>query len=270
MRFVKWAFNKKQGHFFFLLVAIWLGLETNHEKQIFNNLAQAVKTNSANKNDTALILCALEKTWNLMHQRATIFRGLEKLSINQKLFGGADKDLMYGSGACGGYSMVFANTLKTMGLPVRIAQLKLTNGVWGGHIVIEYYSSTLNKWVMIDPLFQYVAHTQSGWLNAKEAAQQWEQLEEVPQELYSKFRFVDVRYTNWDKYHGLFKPLRWLLRIIRGEEYTSTFSMRVYLLNKVQWLFVPFFVLYGYYWWVLSIQYLKHEQRRAARLGFNH
>jgi hypothetical protein len=69
----------------------------------------------------------------MMHDRSDIFMGTEELTLKNKLIHSVDADLMYGSGACGGFSKVLARSLKTAGYTTRIGQM-LINGIYGGHL----------------------------------------------------------------------------------------------------------------------------------------
>jgi hypothetical protein len=146
---------------------------------------------------------------------------------------------MYGSGACGGYSMVLARTLQMLGYEVRIGQLKAIKGGWGAHIIIEYYSKTLGKWVMIDPLFTFIPRTKSGNMaSIQYVAKNWAAFEgQMPEDFKSKYRYTNVRYTNWDKFGGVMKPYYGLAKLFMGKPYADTICLRMYRLSTFPLLF---------------------------------
>ncbi len=135
--------------------------------------------------------------------------------------------------------MVLARTLQVMGYNVRIGQLKVIKGVWGGHIIIEYYSTTLRKWIMIDPLFQFIPRTKSGKMaGIKYVAKNWAAFEgQMPEDFKSQYRYNDVRYTNWDKFGSILKPYYHLAKLFKGKAYADTICLRMYRLSTFPLLF---------------------------------
>jgi hypothetical protein len=90
----------------------------------------------------------------MMSARRLLFKDQQQLSLKQKIFKSVDADIMYGGGACGGYSKVLARHLQLAGYDVRIGQLKVPKVGYGGHIVVEYFSKDFQKWILVDPLFE--------------------------------------------------------------------------------------------------------------------
>jgi hypothetical protein len=167
---------------------------------------------------------------------------------------------MYGSGACGGYSKVLARTLQLQGFKVRIGQLKTLKFGYGGHIIIEFYSKTLHKWVFIDPLFKLVVLQKNGdWASVKDVSKNYNLYsDQFPEEFNQKFKFNDVRYTNWTKWGGLSKPYYYLAKLFKGEQYANTICLRMYSLSSFPLLFWS--VTFGYLT-ILGIGYWRWKRR---------
>jgi hypothetical protein len=199
-----------------------------------------------------------------MQSRHDLFQDFEEHSFKQVVFQSADIDLMYGSGACGGYSKVLARTLQLQGFDVRIGQLKTVKYGFGGHIIIELYSKTLKKWVFIDPLFKLIVRQKNGhWASVKEVAKNYHlYASQMPEKFNQDFKFDDVRYTNWTKFGGITKPYYALAKLFKGERYADTICLRMYGLSTFPVLF-----------WGIEISYLVlmgigfYRWRRNRKIG---
>ena len=210
---------------------------------------------SSSTADTAIVNSAMISINDIMTSRHLLFRGHEKQSWKQDVFQSADIDLMYGSGACGGYSKVLARTLQLRGFQVRIGQLKTLKFGYGGHIIIEFYSEVLKKWVFVDPLFKLIIRQENGdWVSVKEVAKHYNLYrDQFPEEFNQRFQFNDVRYTNWDKWFGISKPYYYLAKLFKGEHYADTICLRMYTLSSFPVLFwsleIVYLVLMGFGFW---------------------
>ncbi len=229
----------KLAHFFLFVLLFYVLIEWQHEDNLYANIGRMARYNASNQNDTAIVQETMTSINNIMQSRSKLFNGHEQLSLKQEVLNSADIHLMYGSGACGGYSMVLARTLQVLGYEVRIGQLKTIKGGWGAHIIIEYYSPLLQKWIMIDPLFKFIPRTPSGSMaSIKYLANHWLDFEnQMPEEFKSKYRYTDVRYTNWDKFGGILKPYRALAKLFKGESYANTICLRMHRLSTFPLLF---------------------------------
>lgn len=236
-------------------------VEWQHENNLYRNIGRMAQIHASSKADTAVVQEAMISLNASMQARSAIFEGHETLSWKQSLFNSADIHLMYGSGACGGYSMVLARTLQMLGYEVRIGQLKAIKGGWGAHIIIEYYSKTLGKWVMIDPLFTWIPRTKGGNMaSIKYVAKHWPDFEaQMPEDFKNQYRYNDVRYTNWDKYGGILKPYYHLAKLFMGKPYADTICLRMYRLSTFPLL--VWTALTGYLT-VFTFAYFKYRRRR--------
>ena len=242
-----WAFNLfcfstrllKLAHLLLAVFLVFILIEWQHENNLYRNIGRMAQIHASSKADTAVVQEAMTSINATMQTRSAIFQGKEQLSWKQSVFQSADIHLMYGSGACGGYSMVLARTLQALGYNVRIGQLKIIKGVWGGHIIIEYYSNLLNKWVMIDPLFQFIPRTKGGNMaSIQYLAKHWSDFEaQMPEDFKNQYRYNDVRYTNWDKFGGAPKIYYHTAKLFMGKAYADTICMRMYRLSTFPLLF---------------------------------
>jgi hypothetical protein len=242
-----WAYTRhcfstrllKLAHLFLLVFLIFILIEWQHENNLYRNIARMAQIHASSKADTAVVQEAMTNINSTMQSRSAIFQGKEQLSLKQNVLRSADIHLMYGSGACGGYSMVLARTLQVMGYEVRIGQLKAIKGGWGAHIIIEYYSTTLRRWIMIDPLFQFIPRTKNGKMaSVKYLAKYWAAFEgQMPDDFKNQYRYTNVRYTNWDKFGGILKPYYHLAKFFMGKPYADTICLRMYRLSTFPLLF---------------------------------
>jgi len=250
-RFVKLA------HFLLFALLIYIILEWQHENNLYNNIGHAARIHAANGDDTSVVKEAMTSINDIMQSRHDVFQDQETHSWKQAVFQSADIDLMYGSGACGGYSKVLARTLQLQGYDVRIGQLKTAGTGYGGHIIIEFYSETLHKWVFLDPLFKLIVRQKNGdWASVKEVAKNYHlYASQIPEEFNEKFKFNDVRYTNWDKWGGIAEPHYAIAKLFRGERYADTICLRMYGLSTFPVLFWSIEIVYlvlmgfGFYRW---------------------
>jgi hypothetical protein len=245
----------KVAHYLLFVLLIYILIEWQHENNLYRNIGHAAHTHAANGDDTSVVKEAMTSINDIMQSRHDLFQDQETHSWKQEVFQSADIDLMYGSGACGGYSKVLARTLQLQGYDVRIGQLKTIGFGYGGHIIIELYSETLNKWVFVDPLFKLIIRQKNGdWASVKEVAKHYELYSsQFPAEFNARFKFDDVRYTNWTKFGGIAKPYYALAKLFKGERYADTICLRMYNLSTFPVLFwsieIGYLVLMGVGFW---------------------
>ena len=267
-----WAYTRhcfstrllKLAHLLLAVFLVFILIEWQHENNLYRNIGRMAQIHASSKADTAVVQEAMTSINATMQTRSAIFQGKEQLSWKQSVFQSADIHLMYGSGACGGYSMVLARTLQALGYNVRIGQLKAIKGGWGAHIIIEYYSNLLHKWVMIDPLFQFIPRTKGGNMaSIQYLAKHWSDFEaQMPEDFKNQYRYNDVRYTNWDKFGGIAKPYYGLAKLFMGKAYADTICLRMYGLSTFPLLF-----------WSIEVAYLSlfvfgfFRYRRKRRLA---
>jgi hypothetical protein len=230
-------------HALLVISICYLQLESNHETALFQNIVRVSRAETACKHDTVLIKHLMVSINKMMHDRNGIFKNAEKLSFKARFMQSVDADLMYGAGACGGFSKVFARALKAAGYTTRIGQMKV-NGNYGGHILLETYLPSLQKWVVMDPLFLLVFTNPKGvWASFNEVNDNWDYYKKQIITNYN-YNYAGIRYTNWSKVPVLGSLVYKGLVMVKGKEATNTISLRPYLLDH-----------YRFYKWVLVLVY---------------
>jgi hypothetical protein len=178
----------------------------------------------------------------MMHDRNDVFKSTEQLSYKARLFQSVDADLMYGAGACGGFNKVFARALKAAGYTTRIGQMKV-NGNYGGHVLLETYLPSIQKWVVMDPLFLLVfTNPQGQWASFNEVHENWDDYKKQIYYNYDyNYNYAGIRYTNWSKVPLLGSLVYKGLILVKGEEAANTISLKPYLLDHYRfwkWLLI--------------------------------
>jgi hypothetical protein len=230
-------------HALLIISICYLQLESNHETALFQNIVRVSRAETAGKHDTGLIKHLMVSINKMMHDRNDIFKNTEQLSFKARFMQSVDADLMYGAGACGGFSKVFARALKAAGYTTRIGQMKV-NGNYGGHILLETYLPSLQKWVVMDPLFLLVFTNPKGeWASFNEVHENWSYYKKQIYYNYN-YNYAGIRYTNWSKVPVIGNLIYKGLVLVKGEEAANTISLRPYLLDH-----------YRFYKWVLILVY---------------
>lgn len=227
-------------HVLFLLTIGFLYLERQHEDTLYHNIIRATKINHpvTMGNDTAYIRTLMRTINTMMYNRLAVFNNTEQLSVKNRLFNSVDADLMYGHGACGGFSKVLSRSLQLSGYKVRIGQMKV-NGVFGGHIVVEVFLQDPQRWAVIDPLFLLTFPGKDGnWAGFNEIKSNWPYYRQlVPADYNMAYDYTDVRYANWEKIPVAGKLLYKSLQLVLGKKAAHGFSVRPYMLNMYSaWL----------------------------------
>ncbi len=237
-------------HVLFLLTFGFLFLERQHEDTLYHNIIRATKANHPQAtNDTVYIRKLMQTINTMMYNRLAVFNNTEQLSFKNRLFNSVDADLMYGHGACGGFSKVLARSLQLSGYKVRIGQMKV-NGLYGGHIIVEVFLEQQQRWAVIDPLFllTFPSTNDKGWADFEEIKQHWQLYSKsVPANYNSAYNYADIRYANWEKIPVLGKLFYRSLELVVGKEKAHGISIRPYLLNMyAAWLkmMVVFYLLF--------------------------
>jgi hypothetical protein len=234
-------------HAILLISICYLQLESDHESALFQNIVRVSRLETASKSDTVFITHLMRNINKMMRDRNDIFKNTEQLSFKASVIQSVDADLMYGAGACGGFSKVFARALKTAGYTTRIGQMKV-NGNYGGHILLETYLPSLQKWVVMDPLFLLVFTNPKGeWASFNDVHENWSYYKKQIITNYNynyNYNYAGIRYTNWSKVPVLGSIVYKCLVFVKGEEAANTISVRTYLLDH-----------YRFYKWVLVLVY---------------
>ena len=246
-KFIYWSPRYAVINVLFLIIILFLILETQHENTFHYNMIRITQQELKGANDTAYIRKLMTTINSMMFQRYDIFKGTEQLSWKNQLFHSVDVDIMYGAGACGGFSKVLSRSLSLSGYRVRIGQMKVNNQ-YGGHVVVEVFLPKQDKWAVIDPLYllTFKDPVTGKWASFAEVGAHWPHYRKqinIPYKV--EYAYEDVRYTNWDKLSVFGKVANKILDIILGQNNAREFSARVWMLNK-----------YNFYLLFVAISYL--------------
>jgi len=232
-------------HVLFVLVFLYLTAASRQEDVLFENIVRVARIQTQGQTDTVFVKQLMVLINKMMHDRNDIFQNTEQLTFKDKWIHSVDADLMYGAGSCGGFSKVLARSLKKAGFQVRIGQM-LVNHTYGGHILLETYLPALHKWVVMDPLFLLTFTNHQGvWASYQEVHQNWHYYQTQIQTNYNyHYNYAGIRYTNWTKIPVLGNLTYQVLKLVKGNEFAATFSLRPYLLDS-----------YRFFKWVIAVSY---------------
>ena len=254
-------------HVLFLLCIGFLYLERQHEDTLYYNIIRATKINHpAAANDTAYIGNLMRTINTMMYNRFAVFNNTEQLSLKNRLFHSVDADLMYGQGACGGFSNVLSRSLQLSGYKVRIGQMKV-NGLYGGHIIVEVFLKDAQRWAVIDPLFLLTFKGKDGnWTGFAEIKHNWAYYQQqVPADYNKAYAYTAVRYANWEKIPVLGKAMYGSLQLLLGKEKAHGVSIRPLLLNRYALWLKATIAFYAVFFVFSYRRFSKQSVIRTAR-----
>ncbi|MHA4808500.1 hypothetical protein ACX0G9_10340 [Flavitalea flava] len=228
----------------FLLASIfYFKMESTYENGLFLSIKNTINRQlDANDTQDSIVIKAMKECNYLMTDRASTFQyGAAPLGPQADFFHSTAVDLMTTRGACGSYSQVLARILQTYQFPIRIAQMK-ADGVFAAHNIVEV--KTGKDWVVLDPTFNAHFVRPDGKLASfADVKGDWSYYsKQVPPGYDLKYRYEDVRYSNWGKLPFLSPLVKGLFKLFLGSEKIETFSLRTYFL-KVYELYFYFTIL---------------------------
>jgi hypothetical protein len=255
---------------FLLALLVYFFTEDNYESQIFKALAQQVKQTTPNESIDSIFKSSLNLTYNLEKYRLSVFGNKEIQSVKSDVIRPVTFDLMTGSGACGSYSYVLSRLLNELGVETRFTQMKVGQN-WGAHIVVEARNG--NKWVVLDPSYNLMfSNGISGFASAKDLKGHWDFYKaQVPAEYDHRYKYEDVRYTNWDKYPVVLSGVKSFITLVKGKTEAEEFSMRNLVLRKFNFLFritLVFYILLSIYLLSTYIKRFKEIEEFRISLMF--
>lgn len=246
---------------FICCVMLYSKMEGNYQRQLFRSLHQGVQAGlvPANGPDSVMVKC-MHFSHYLLERRGHLFENTEPDGLNPTLLQPVTVDLMTAKGACGSYSIVLANLLKTFGYKVRIAQMQV-RGVFGGHIVVE--TNAGRGWVVLDPFYDLCFRRPGGHglASFRDVQLDWTSYSaQAPSGYNPAYRYENVRYTNWHKIPILMPAAKQLLTLVLGREAANTFCLRVLVLNVNECMFD---VLFAITLLILLVKTFRHIRRRS-------
>jgi hypothetical protein len=231
----------------FLLASLfYFKMEADYEKELFRAIHSDInsKINITDSQDS-VVAKVMHACHNLLVERGSVFEGKDFEGFKSDLLEPASIDLMTAKGACGSFSMVLARLLQDYKFKVRIAQMK-SNGVFAAHNIVE--AETSHGWVVLDPLFDVYFEKPSRQLASfEDVKNNWNYYKtQLPPGYDLKYRFEDVRYSNWTKIPIFLPAVKKLLDLTVGKAKADDISIRTYFLRKYEICFnttLLFFVL---------------------------
>ena len=229
---------------FMLATLFYFKMEANYERELFSAIQYNVdsKINSNDSQDSIMVK-AMHACHALLNTRTSIFKDQTLDGIKVDLLQPASIDLMTAKGACGSYSMVLARTLENYNFPVRIAQMK-ARGIFAAHNIVEAKSN--KGWVALDPLFDaYFVRPDNSLASFNDVKNDWDYYKtQLPSKYDMRYRYEDVRYSNWGKIPLILPAVKKILDLVLGKEKADTISIRTYFLRMYD---LYFYILLGLY-----------------------
>lgn len=229
----------------FLIASLfYFKMEANYEKELFHAIHTDISSriNATDSQDT-IVAKVMHVCHNLMSTRGDIFKGSDFQGFKSGIIDATSIDLMTANGACGSFSMVLARVLQGYKFDVRIAQMK-SNGVFAAHNIVE--ARTDHGWVVLDPLFDaYFINPSKNLASFNEVKNNWDYYKsQLPPGYDMRYRYEDVRYSNWSKVPIFLPSVKKILDLSLGKKEADTISLRTYFLRKYNLCFNIFAIFF--------------------------
>ena len=225
----------------FLLASLfYFKVEATYENNLFNVIQKSIdKKIDINDTKDSVLVKIMQTCSDMLRGRSVVFsnNAQDLEGFKTDFIHPATIDLMTANGACGSYSLVLARILQNYHYPVRIAQMKAYER-FGAHNVIEANINT--KWVVLDPLFDtyFVKPGGVGLASFLDVKNNWGYYsKQLPEGYDTRYRYQDVRYTNWGKIPVILPAIKKILSLILGRERVDNMSLRVHFLRMYDFYF---------------------------------
>jgi len=229
----------------FLLASIfYFHTESSYENALFQSIKRDIDSRLTDKDTQDSIVVKAMRTCNfMMVNRAPIFIANNFTGFKADVIRPASVDLMTTRGACGSYAEVLARILQNYNYPIRIAQMK-AEGIFADHNIVEVKID--HGWVALDATFNaYFIRPDSKLASFADVQGNWAYYsKQVPPGYDLKYRYEDVRYSNWGKIPIIFPAIKKILSLFIGQEGANTFCMRALFLRVYEIYFYAFLFLY--------------------------
>ena len=238
-------------------------MEATYEEEIFQAIRNSVDLKSGPRdNPDSLFVRATHACHELMTQRQTVFEGTSFAGMKSSLYQPLTIDLMTANGACGSYAVVLARLLNGYGYPVRIAQMK-AGGVYAAHNIVEVESR--QGWVVLDGLFDLSFRKPGrGLASFADVQHNWEYYRgQLPKGYDPKYRYEDVRYSNWTKIPVLLPGMKKVLDLMIGREKADAICIRSFFLctysfaSGVLWIVLTGMISFTFVIWFRSTAFSR-------------
>jgi len=217
----------------FLLASLfYFKMEANFEKELFQAIRSDINSKlSTSDSEDSVVVKVMHSCHDLLATRGKVFGGKQFQGLESSLLEPTSMDLMTANGACGSYSIVLARVLQGYKYSVRIAQMK-SNGIFAAHNIVE--TKTHHGWVVLDPLFDvYFINPSRTLASFEDVRKNWAfYKDQLPSNYDQRYRFEDVRYSNWTKIPILMPAIKKILDLTIGKKQADDISLRTYFLRK--------------------------------------
>jgi hypothetical protein len=236
----------------FLLASLfYFKMEANYENDLFSAIRSNISGKITASDSQDSVLAKIMHSCNqLLVNRESVFEGKQFDGFSSdNILAPASFDLMTARGACGSYSLILARVLKGYHYSVRIAQMK-SGGVFAAHNIVE--AKTDHGWAVLDPFFDvYFINPSNKLASFEDVKNNWSYYKtQLPPGYDMKFRYEDVRYSNWTKIPVLLPSVKKILDLTIGKKEADTISLRTYFLKKYNIVFnillVIFFMVFSF------------------------
>lgn len=225
---------------FFLSATLFFKINADYNNELFDQLGKFILHESQLKHENTeqTIVRTMNTIYNLQKDNRKELFQYELHSFKAKYMRSTDLDLLDVSGACGSASIVLTRTYMAMGFPTRIGQM-YAKGIFGGHMLVEVWSN--GRWMVMDPLFNQAFYKSDSTLASfKEVQNNFATYaKQLHPEYPKEYRYLDVRYTNWDKIPVLSPLLKKGLDFVYGEKKADDICLRKYIIKfYLLWYYV--------------------------------
>lgn len=218
---------------FLIAILLCFRIQASYENGLFASIKSSINERiDSDDTSDSIAVKSMNVCYYLMKPRASTFNENTSaaMGLQAGIFRSSAVDLMTASGACGSYSQVLARIIDAYHYPVRIAQMK-AYGYFGAHNVVEVYTG--KHWVLLDPTFNLSFIRPDGVIASfADVHGNWPWFSrQVPDDYDLKYKYEDVRYTNWTKIPVVMPAMKKALSLVLGADRVNSFSLRTHFMN---------------------------------------
>lgn len=242
----------------FLLASLfYFKMEADYEKELFQAIHADIKSKiNSNESQDSVAVKIMHACHGLLVNRGSVFVGKDFDGFKSNLLEPTSFDLMTARGACGSFSLVLASILQGYNYEVRIAQMK-SGDRDAAHNLVE--AKTHHGWIVLDPLFDLYFKTPSQKLASfDDVKNNWSFYKtQLPPGYDMKYRYDQVRYTNWTKIPVILPAIKTILDFSLGKKEADNISLRTYFLRKYNVCFGFSLVIFIFIFTLTMIKLLR-------------
>jgi hypothetical protein len=244
---------------FLLATLFYFKMEANFEKELFQAIRSDINSKlTSSDSEDSVVVKVMHSCHDLLVSRGNVFGGKQFQGFESSLLEPTSMDLMTANGACGSYSMVLARVLQGYKFGVRIAQMK-SNGIFAAHNIVEV--KTGHGWVVLDPLFDvYFINPARQLASFEDVRTNWAfYKDQLPTKYDQRYRYEDVRYSNWTKIPVLMPAIKKILDLTIGKKQADEISLRTYFLRKYEICFNVVLIMFLFIFSITIVRLIKSK-----------